>query len=44
MLSKIAIRSQVMVKAYARPMVFGSINRCQFATDNTDVVKTDAGL
>jgi len=41
-LSKIAFHSKVMIKAHARPMAIGAINRCQFATDNKDIVRTDA--
>ena len=42
MLSKIALRSNVMVKAYARPMVFGAVQKFQFATETTDVVNMDS--
>ena len=41
MLSKIAFHSHLMIKAHARPMVIGAMNRRLFATD---LVKTDQDL
>ena len=44
MLSKIAFHSHLMIKAHARPMVIGAISRRKFATDNTDLMKTDSDI